>query len=221
MIKKKLIVLYGLFRKFIFSQRWGFSPSLIYGPSFFDGPGCSKGVAKSTEIVKILLDVFSPKSVFDVGCGSGFYLKEFATRGVVAVGCEGSAEGVRRCPPEVIVFQWDLKKPLLLNSSFDLVCCIEVAEHLPKKTAPVLVESVTKLAGRYVVFSASPPDATGDDHINCLPVEYWNVLFKNYGFSLQHAITGQLRLQFEKIDAPNWLQYYTVVYEKKGSNTNS
>jgi SAM-dependent methyltransferase len=222
----RLVEIIGIFiRKFrsflrltknkVRSQRWGFSPTKIYDVSFFDGPGCAKGASKAAEVVQVLMQVFLPRKVFDVGCGSGFYLKEFATRGVLAVGCEGSAEGVSRCAPPCLVFQWDLRKPLLINFQFDLVLCIEVAEHLPSRFSEVLVMSVARLASEHVVFTASPPGSAGDDHINCRKPEFWDALFNKHGFVVDKELSAILRRRFQEIDAARWLQLHLAVYGKK------
>jgi SAM-dependent methyltransferase len=197
------------------SQRWGFSPTKIYGASFFDGPGCAEGASKAAQVVQVLMEVFSPQKVFDVGCGSGFYLREFAKRGVLAVGCEGSAEGVSRCAPPPLVFQWDLRKPLLINSQFDLVLCIEVAEHLPSRFSEVLIKSIANFTSKHVVFTASPPGPWGDDHINCREPEFWDALFNKHGFMVNKELSGILRQRFQEIGAASWLQLRLAVYDKK------
>jgi len=197
------------------SQRWGLSPTKIYGGSFFDGPGCAEGASKAAEVVRVLKEVFSPKKVFDVGCGSGFYLKEFATRGVLAVGCEGSDTGVSLCPPDAIVFQHDLRLPLKCNQTFDLVLCIEVAEHLPSRFSEVLVKSIANCASHHVIFTASPPGSAGDDHINCREPEFWESLFNKYGFLVNKELSWILRQRFQEIGAASWLQLHLAVYDKK------
>jgi SAM-dependent methyltransferase len=197
------------------SQRWGFSPTQIYGVSFFDGLGCAEGASKAAEVVQVLMEVFSPQKVFDIGCGSGFYLNEFAKVGVSAVGCEGSTVGVLRCAPPALVFQWDLRKKLLLNSKFDLVLCIEVAEHLPARSSKILVRSITDLASQHVVFTTSPPGSEGDDHINCKEPEFWDALFNKHGFMVNKELSGILRRRFQEIGAARWLQLHLAVYDKK------
>lgn len=212
---RKFLSFLRLTKNKVRSQRWGFSPTDIYGVSFFDGPGCADGASKAAEVVQVLMEVFSPKKVFDVGCGSGFYLKEFSTRGVLAVGCEGSAEGVLRCAPSTLVFQWDLRKPLLINSRFDLTLCIEVAEHLPSRFSEVLVTSIANLASQHVVFTASPPGSAGDDHINCKEPEFWEATFLKHGFMVNKELSGTLRRRFQDIGAASWLQLHLAVYDKK------
>ena len=73
---------------------------------------------------------FNPKSVLDVGCGTGRALEFFLSKGIDAVGIEGSAIArVKSLHPDRII-PCDLRKPVDLGRTFDLVWCFEVAEHI-------------------------------------------------------------------------------------------
>lgn len=213
---RKIRSLHGRMRRFFVSQRFGFSPSQIYNVDFYEGPGCQQGAQSADAYARILAAEFAPSSVFDVGCGNGAYLAEFARRDIEAYGCEGSEHGVRRCMPGTFVFKWDLKQPLAVNRKFDLVTCIEVAEHLPKKSAGVLVESIAALAQNSIVFCAAPPSAPpGDDHINCQEPAYWDGLFQARGWLLNAERSARIRAELAKAGCPFWLCDTTQVYEPR------
>jgi 2-polyprenyl-3-methyl-5-hydroxy-6-metoxy-1,4-benzoquinol methylase len=201
--------------RFIISQRFGFSPTKIYDTGFFSGLGCDQGARRSKEVVDVLIEFFHPTSVFDVGCGGGFYLYHFAKSGILSVGCEGSDTGISLCPPESIVFKHDLRYPLRCNRTFDLILCIEVAEHLPSRFSEVLVKSVANLASKHVVFTASPPGSEGDDHINCREPEFWDALFNKHGFMVNGKLSAIMRRRFQEIGSATWLQIHLTVYDKK------
>ena len=56
----------------------------VYGPSFFEGR--SETVARSAQIVvPVLVDLFDPRSVLDVGCGKGEWLHAFDLEDTVGV----------------------------------------------------------------------------------------------------------------------------------------
>ena len=60
---------------------------------------------------------------------------------------------------------------------FDLVMCMEVAEHLPHARAPSLVAELTSLSDA-VLFSAAVPFQYGTNHVNEQWPEYWSILFR-------------------------------------------
>jgi SAM-dependent methyltransferase len=136
-------------------------------------------------IVPVLMEMFNPKSVVDVGCGLGTFLKVFKAHGVSDVlGCDGS--WVRRdllVIPESEFRSVDLKEPLKLDKRYDLVICLEVAEHLPDSAADTLVRSLVD-AGELIVFSAAIPQQGGQNHINEQWIDYWRPKFNrlNYEF---------------------------------------
>jgi SAM-dependent methyltransferase len=201
-------------RRGLVSQRFGFSPSTIYGDSFYDGAACDEGRVYAAAVADILFDRYAPRTVFDFGCGQGAILAGLEKRGVLAFGCDGSAPGVRRCPPNTFVFQADLKKPLVTNRTFDLVLSIEVAEHLPHRSGPVLVASMAGVASHRVVFSASGPGSPiGDDHINLQPPEYWADLFAAHGFRHRAEESREVRAAMKAAGAPDWFQN-TIVLER-------
>src|SRR5476649_339979 len=72
-----------------------------------------------------------PSSLLDVGCGNGTWLKaavEFGIPDVFGVdGVEVSPEKLH-IPAEKIQYQ-DLTRPWNLGKRFDVVICLEVAEH--------------------------------------------------------------------------------------------
>lgn len=197
-------------RAVLVSQRFGFPPSTIYSGDFFDGPGCGQGLVHAAAVAKILYERYRPTSAFDFGCGRGALIAELGKLGVEAAGCDGSAAGVERCPPPAFVFQADLRRPVVLSRRFDLVTCIEVAEHLPRRSAPVLLRSIADAAGRHVVFSAAEsPD--GDDHIHLRPPEYWVKELEAHGFVHLEEETRALRDATRAAGAPEWFQNTVVL----------
>lgn len=59
----------------------------------------------------------------------------------------------------------DVGAPIELHRRFDLVLCLEVAEHLPASAADTLVRSLTGL-GNVIAFSAAIPFQGGANHVN-------------------------------------------------------
>jgi hypothetical protein len=85
----------------------------------------------------------------------------------------------------------DLTNPPHLDRTFDLAVCLEVGEHLPKKSSPRLVDLLTTSAPA-VLFSAAIPRQGGTNHINDQWPTYWEKLFAARGFRRLDPIRPQL-----------------------------
>jgi SAM-dependent methyltransferase len=149
-----------------------------YTPEFYtdhrDGSASSARV-----VVPILSGLIHPMTVLDVGCGAGTWLREW-DRGISVAGVDG--EWARESLVIPLDFTpYDLRKPLDLGKRFDLVTCLEVAEHLPARSAKTLVESLCRHSD-VVAFSAAVPGQGGQGHVNERWPSYWAKLFAKHGY---------------------------------------
>ena len=170
----------------------------LYDAAFFQA--LSEGARRSAgTTVPLLIEQFHPRSVVDVGCGTGIWLSIFQEQGVTDVlGVDGAwVPESERAIPKTLFWEHDLTQTLKLDRTFDLALCLEVAEHLPASAAPHLVESLTRLAA-IVVFSAAIPFQGGDGHVNEQWPSYWVTLFAAHGYD---CLTG-LRERLWTNDAP-------------------
>ena len=126
------------------------------------------------EIVPLIMTSWQPRSVIDVGCGLGAWLRVFKQHGVEDVfGVDGSYVDTKTLEIPVERFAAvDLAKPFHLDRQFDLVMSLEVAEHIPGACAEIFIESVTRL-GPVVLFSAAIPFQGGTHHVNEQWPDYW------------------------------------------------
>ena len=109
-------------------------------------------------VVPLLIKSVNPKSVVDLGCGSGEWLSVFRELGVSdLLGVDGAwAKDMQAASLSAAFHEHDLAQPLHLSRRFDLALCLELAEHLDIASAQSLVEVLTRLAP-VIVFSAAIP----------------------------------------------------------------
>lgn len=153
-----------------------------YDSEFFDD--ISDGSSESARVVLPLLrDLLKPASVLDVGCGLGAWLAEWVRLGVTDVlGLDGTYVDKKqlRIDPEKFI-PTDLERPFSLDRRFDLVECLEVAEHLDPAYASQLIESLAS-HGDVILFSAAIPGQGGTHHVNEQWPSYWIEKFSRVGF---------------------------------------
>jgi SAM-dependent methyltransferase len=135
------------------------------------------------EIVPYLIGKFHPKSVVDVGCGVGTFLHVFLKNDVKDIlGIDGGwVDKSALFFPEDFFVEKDLEKKLDINRKFDLVLCLEVAEHLSEKSADILIINLTNLSD-IIIFSAATVHQGGQNHINEQHFDYWIEKFSKRGF---------------------------------------
>jgi SAM-dependent methyltransferase len=149
---------------------------------------------RSAEIVvPLVLNRLNSKTVVDVGCGNGTWLKVFQENGVADIlGIDGSYVS-----PEILVISPDkfisqnLEESLDIKQKFDLVVSLEVAEHLSNESAERFVDSLTRL-GSVVLFSAAIPYQGGINHINEQWQSYWTQLFQQKGYLVSDWIRKEI-----------------------------
>jgi SAM-dependent methyltransferase len=154
-------------------------------PSYFYEKLNESGAA-AERVVESILRYVKPRSVVDVGCGTGVFAAAFADVGISDV------HGVDLLPqdPELLriprerFIAHDLSTPFRVDRKFDLVLSLEVAEHLPATSADVFVDTLTGL-GDCVFFSAAVPEQGGYRHINEQWQDWWAEMFRARGF---HAV---------------------------------
>ena len=188
-----------------------FSPSEKYSKKFYESIQ-SGGVNSARKITPFLLSNLQTKSVIDVGCGCGAWLKTFQEQGLTdLLGIDGGWAKESFLLEKKQFIETDLSKDFSLHRSFDLVVSLEVAEHLPEERAAGFVRDLTNL-GEIVLFSAAIPGQGGVNHVNERPPTYWSNLFRDFGFFPCQFF----RLLFwEENDVDWWYQQNLLVFFKQ------
>jgi len=158
--------------------------SVHYDAKFFDAisPGSARSAAK---IVPFITSLIKPRSVVDVGCGTGAWIAEFNRCGVQDVmGIDGPyVDKSRLAFPAELFRSADLEERIRVGRSFDLVISMEVAEHLTPGRAASFVSDLAGLASIILFSAAAPvPGQGGQNHINEQWPSYWSAIFLRYEF---------------------------------------
>jgi 2-polyprenyl-3-methyl-5-hydroxy-6-metoxy-1,4-benzoquinol methylase len=104
----------------------------------------------ASEIVPIINQIIRPKSVVDVGCGLGTFLKVFKDQGVQRVlGIDGEWVDKALLSKNISITEFivaDLEKEITINEKFDLAISLEVAEHISENSADLFIRSLTNIS---------------------------------------------------------------------------
>lgn len=140
------------------------------------------------EVLRRVLGILPVNSMLDIGCGTGAWLRvagDLGVRNLVGVDGPYIQQEQLVCAPQAF-HALDLKEHRLRlrdddPHAFDLVCSMEVAEHLPPDRAASFVEDLCAF-GDTVLFSAAIPNQGGTDHVNEQWPTYWARLFADLEF---------------------------------------
>jgi len=145
--------------------------------------------AAARVVVRLLRSRLAFGSLLDVGCGVGLWIREYQAQGVSDVfGIDGPWVPRKNLVISPEQFRsHDLTTPFRLGRTFDLVMCLEVAEHLPAGSADVLLDSLVAHGG-LILFSAAIPGQGGFEHVNEQLQDYWIERFRARGFTAYDAL---------------------------------
>lgn len=146
-------------------------------PSVLHGSWC--GVAQQ------ICEKLAFHTMLDVGCSIGLLVSAMRDASVEAYGIDISEFAIGQVADRdrAYVQAQDVFSPLpeSFPRHFDLVTCIEVAEHIDEERAAAFIGRLCEL-GSIVFFSSTPTDVTDPTHCNVQQQEYWCKLFARNGF---------------------------------------
>lgn len=164
---------------------------------------------------QVIYDSFKPDSVADVGCGIGIYLQLLKEMGAKRVfGLEGTDNALKQAIVPVIE-KHDLRLPFQPKDSFEIVLCLEVAEHIHDVYADTMVNTIVELCqkGGTIIFTAAVPRQGGFHHINLKPRKYWIEKFNTVGCQFKEILTEDIRKELQLKVLP-WLKSNLMVFIK-------
>lgn len=154
-----------------------------YSSEFFSSVDAG-AIASARVVVPHVVSLLSPRSVVDIGCGRGGWLRVLKDGGCSRVlGVDGNYVDTSTIHIDCSEFLPQNLEHLRPGSvgAFDLAMCLEVAEHLPSRCSQQLVEVLCEAAPA-VLFSAAIPGQGGTRHINEQWPPYWRERFAACGF---------------------------------------
>lgn len=173
----------------------------------------------ANEIVPVIMDLVKPKKVVDVGCGIGTFTSVFKEYGASVIGIDGpwckKELLFKNIEPEEFL-EMELEKEISLDNKFDLVVCLEVAEHLTPERADSFITDLIKL-GDIILFSAAIPNQGGENHFNEQWLGYWESLFSENEFMVIDCLRP---IFWDNPKVFYWYKQNIVLVIKKGLQIN-
>jgi 2-polyprenyl-3-methyl-5-hydroxy-6-metoxy-1,4-benzoquinol methylase len=157
--------------------------------------------------LETVIALVKPATVLDVGCGTGQSTSYFLQKNIQVLGVEGSSVAIQNSSRPDLMIKHDLRKPLELNRSFDLVWCFEVAEHIHPDFVDIFISSLVRHS-HVIALSAAPPGQGGEGHFNEQPKSYWIEKFSHYGYQLHDAWTAAIQ-ETEEFYSENMMVFYS------------
>jgi SAM-dependent methyltransferase len=185
---------------------------LIYDPAIYDADWFRLQSWQHHWIQKIMgwfIGEYGPlESSLDLGAGDGYYSHVLAEMGAdPAVAVEVSGDALEVMTDQVNGIVHDLREPLDLNRTFDLIVCLEVAEHLPPSASDTLCDTIARHCAGYLIFTAAPPGQGGHGHCNLQPFKFWKDRLESRGVIFRPRETTKMRVA--------WLSRNITMFEGK------
>lgn len=166
------------------------------------------------KLLPLVLQYINPRSVLDIGCGTGAWLKAFNELTGIDdyMGVDGSYVNKSYLLIDSEKFrEADLERNLQVNRKFDLVVCMEVAEHLHQQFANAFIKNLVNISD-IILFSAALPGQEGTFHFNEQFPEYWAKKFSDHGYKCLDIIREKI---WNDHEISFWYRQNAVLYVKK------
>ena len=177
---------------------------LIYDPSIYDANWFQHQDWQHPWIERLMGwwvgQYGRPASSLDLGAGDGHYSQVLGEMGAdPAVAVEVSPDAMPVMEDKVQGIVHDLRRPLDLGRGFELVLCLEVAEHLPLSAADTLCDTISLHCQRYLLFTAAGPGQGGHGHCNLQPYRFWQDRLAARGLMFLPRETVHIKVSWERI----------------------
>ena len=155
-------------------------------------------MAQAIVLARMATELFNPKSMIDIGCGTGFYADQFP--------CPARKIDIT---PNKGVEVVDISKPVDLGK-FDLAICLEVLEHIDEEFSDIAVENIKNCCNR-VILSCAMPNQPGENHVNCQRQSYWE---EKFGWKRDFLNEMNIVYAISKVPHTFWMLRNLMILEK-------
>jgi SAM-dependent methyltransferase len=150
--------------------------------------------------------------IIDLGCGKCDYTNKLLDLGFDIVGIDGNPITPQYCSRSDKIRVCDLTSDIVYETSYDLVLCLEVAEHVPAQYEDSLIRNIDRAVnpGGTLLLSWGVEGQPGYGHVNCRNNDYVKNVFTKFGYTSNEAIENNIR---EKASLP-WFKNTIMVFSK-------
>lgn len=113
------------------------------------------------------------------------------------------------------VISWGIDACEYFVNGVDLVCCIEVAEHIPEERVYDLIDRLCDASSKWILFSAAHPGQGGEGHVNEQTQFYWAQKFRERGFDIDQKATSKLIGGLRDVQTCWWLRTNCMLLRKQ------
>jgi len=168
------------------------------------------------RVAEVLMATLDFRSAIDIGCGQGFLLDALLAHGIDVYGIEMAHDAVAYAS-EAASERISIGNVLWGTPGryFDLVACVEVAEHVSPEHSATLVGKLCQFTRKQIYFTAASPFQPGHGHINCRPATDWIWFFHEQGWKLDIEKTTDIRARLGALEAAPWISMNTMLFTKE------
>jgi hypothetical protein len=140
-------------------------------------------------LINFLKD-YQDKMIYDLGCGTGYYLAELHKAGHKRLlGIEAEPCKLHE---EFPILAFNLTDPIELTEK-GIVICLEVGEHIPDEYEHMILDNLASLCDSWLILSWALPGQSGVGHFNCRSNQYIITQIESRGFEFIPDITNEAR----------------------------
>lgn len=160
-------------------------------------------------------NLYNPKSIIDLGCGTGLYLYSFLDIDHLGVDIswEGREDRVRVISKENFRIGDITRIDFLLPKKYDVALCLEVLEHIGMEHMEQTIKNITA-SSDIIITSMAQVGQAGLNHITLQPYSYWEDLFKRNGFERAYHDEYPLLIPISKVSHTIWIIRNLMVFKK-------
>jgi hypothetical protein len=159
------------------------------------------------------------KSVCDVGCATGHLIanvkSNYSEIDIKGIEYFSYHKFSSNCRVKKDIEIWDIRDLWEDDKKYDIVNCSEMAEHIDKPFAAIMMMNLKKLTGKYLVMTWAGGDPN-HQHFNPLEYDAYVSFVSQFGFEQDHEKTKLFLAESEKHDHFNyWWRSSLIVWKHK------